>query len=33
MTGKLGVYGDSISGNCYKVKLLCSGPYAGIRPG
>ena len=24
MTGKVKVYGDSISGNCYKVKLLCS---------
>jgi glutathione S-transferase len=24
MTRKLRVYGDSISGNCYKVKLLCS---------
>jgi glutathione S-transferase len=24
MNGKIRVYGDSISGNCYKIKLLCS---------
>jgi glutathione S-transferase len=24
MTEKLKIYGDSISGNCYKIKLLCS---------
>ena len=22
--GKLGIYGDSRSGNCYKLKLLCA---------
>ena len=24
MSGRITVYGDSISGNCYKIKLLCS---------